>query len=148
MGLYFQSPQGRAPAQPIAYSHKLHAGDLKINCFFCHDSARRSPVAGVPSVQRCIGCHNIMQTDTPEIQKLKAAWEEKKPIEWIRVHKLPEFTMFNHKRHVKAGVSCQTCHGPVETMEVVRQEAPLTMGWCLDCHKENKAPTDCYTCHH
>lgn len=147
-GLYLQTPRKHAPQQPIAYSHKLHAGDLQINCLFCHDGARRSAIAGVPSVQRCMGCHNAIEKDTPELQKLKAAWDEKKPIEWIRVHKLPEFTRFNHKRHVAAGITCQSCHGEVQTMEVVRQVAPLTMGWCIECHQQRQASLDCLTCHH
>ncbi|MBI3951502.1 MAG: cytochrome c3 family protein [Acidobacteria bacterium] len=147
-GLYFQSTRDHTPEQPIAFSHKIHAGDFQMNCFFCHDGARRSPVAGIPSVQRCVGCHNAMTTDTPEIQKLKTYWDDKKPIQWARVHKLPEFTRFNHKRHVAAGVSCQTCHGPVETMAVVRQVSSLEMGWCLDCHKQRGAAIDCLTCHH
>lgn len=146
-GFYWQSARGRAPEQPIAFSHQLHAGELQISCLFCHDSARRSQVAGVPSMQRCMGCHSLLEADSPEIKKLKAGWEEKKPVEWVRVHKLPEFTRFNHKRHVSAGVSCQTCHGPVEGMPVVQQVAPLTMGWCISCHKERQAPLDCLTCH-
>lgn len=147
-GLYLQSAPNKTIEQPIAFSHKIHAGDFQVNCFFCHDGARRSPVAGVPSVQRCIGCHNAMTSDNAEIQKLKTYWDEKKSIPWVRVHKLPEFTRFNHKRHIAAGVSCQTCHGPVQTMEVVRQVSSLQMGWCLGCHQQRGASTDCLTCHH
>lgn len=136
------------PEQPIAFNHRIHAGDYKINCLFCHDGARRSPVAGVPAVQRCIGCHSIIPSDRPEIQKLNSYWETKKPIEWVRIHRLPNFTRFNHKRHVSAEVSCQTCHGPVETMERVRQVSSLQMGWCIQCHRQRHAPTDCVTCHY
>ncbi len=147
-GLFFGNTANKPQEQPIAFSHRLHAGDFRIACLFCHDGARRSPVAGVPSVQRCIGCHSYITSESSEIQKLKVYWDEKKPIPWTRIHKLPDFTRFNHKRHVAAGVACQNCHGPVETMDRVRQVSPLTMGWCLECHKERKAPIDCLTCHH
>ncbi|MFQ5776756.1 MAG: cytochrome c3 family protein [Terriglobia bacterium] len=137
-----------APAQPLAFSHKLHAGERKIGCLYCHSYARRSPVAGVPSVQLCLGCHNNMQSDHPEIQKLKTYWDEKEPIPWNRVYATPDFVHFNHKRHVRAGVACQTCHGPVETMAQVRRVSSLEMGWCLQCHRERQASVDCATCHY
>ncbi|MEE9235663.1 MAG: cytochrome c3 family protein [Candidatus Acidoferrales bacterium] len=138
-----------APVQPIAFSHKLHAGDYQMPCLYCHSYARRSPVAGVPSVQLCMGCHERnLRIDTPEIQKLKDTWERQEPIPWIRVYSVPDFVHFNHKRHVRAGVECQTCHGPVETLERVYQVNSLEMGWCIQCHQQRGASIDCATCHY
>lgn len=153
--------QGYAPVQPIHYSHKIHAGDNQIDCNFCHSSARKSKTAGIPSLNVCMNCHkNISEVaeDTAteeyskefydgEIAKLYDAvgWDpeqqaytgETKPVKWVRIHNLPDFAYFNHSQHVTvAGVDCQKCHGEVESMEVMEQFAPLTMGWCIDCHKE------------
>lgn len=138
-----------APEQPIAFSHKIHAGENEIPCLYCHVQARRSISAGVPSVSKCAGCHNEIATDRPQVQLVLNYLENKEPIPWIKVHDLPDFVHFTHKRHVQADIDCQTCHGPVETMEVVSREAPLQMGLCLDCHKENDVEhgTDCWTCH-
>lgn len=136
-----------ASVQPIAFSHKLHAGDYKIACEYCHSYARRSPVAGVPTVQLCIGCHKITALNKPEVQKLRGYWERKEPIPWIGIHDLPDFVIFTHKRHVLKDIECQACHGPVETMDQVRQVSSLEMGWCVSCHKERKADIDCLSCH-
>ncbi len=140
---------GTSPEQPIRFSHKIHAGDFEVPCMYCHVQARRSISAGVPSVSKCVGCHSQVATDRPQIKKLMAYWENKEPIPWIKVHDLPDFVHFPHKRHVAAGVKCQTCHGPVETMEVISREAPLKMGLCLDCHKKYEVENglDCWTCH-
>lgn len=140
---------GTSPEQPIAFSHRIHAGDNEIPCLYCHVQARRSISAGVPSVNKCMGCHNEVATDRPQIVLLTNYWETKEAIPWIKVHDLPDFVHFTHKRHVAAGIECQTCHGPVATMEVVSREAPLKMGLCLNCHKDNKVEfgTDCWTCH-
>ena len=137
------------PLQPIAFSHRIHAGDNEIPCLYCHVQARRSPSAGVPSVNKCMGCHAEVATDRPQIRLLTNYWETKEPIAWVKVHDLPDFVHFTHKRHVAAGIECQTCHGPVETMDVVSREAPLKMGLCLNCHKDNEVEngTDCWTCH-
>jgi hypothetical protein len=145
--------QGYAPEQPIAYSHKLHAGDMHIPCLFCHFNAERGAHAGVPPMSVCLGCHGQGQgavaANRPEIQKLQAIVDKGSytdadgtihdggVVHWNRVHKLPDFVYFSHQWHVKAGVACQTCHGPVETMTVVRQYATLSMGWCLDCHRKS-----------
>ena len=134
--------------QPLAFSHRIHAGDNSIPCQLCHSYARRGPVAGIPSVQRCVQCHLTIATQRPEIVKLMAYWKAKKPIAWTRVHELPDYVRFTHKRHVLAGVACQTCHGDVAKMEAAVQMAPLTMGWCLSCHNERRASTDCLVCHH
>jgi Cytochrome c7 and related cytochrome c len=140
---------GTSPEQPIAFSHRIHAGDNEIPCMYCHVQARRSISAGVPSVNKCVGCHESVATDRPQIRKVMAYWENKEPIPWIKVHDLPDFVYFPHKRHVQADVACQTCHGPVETMDVVSREAPVLMGECLACHKENQVEhgLDCWTCH-
>ncbi|WP_109302727.1 c-type cytochrome [Aquimarina sp. AU474] len=153
--------QGYAPIQPIHYSHKIHAGDNQIECKYCHSSARVSKTSGIPSLNVCMNCHKSISevadgTATEEyskefydgeIQKLYKAvgWDassqsytgETEPVKWVRIHNLPDFAYFNHSQHVSvAGVECQTCHGPVEEMEVMYQHAPLTMGWCINCHRE------------
>ncbi len=134
--------------QPIAFSHKVHAGDYQIRCLYCHIYADRSLVAGAPTVKTCMGCHETVGTDKPEIEKLAGYWERKEPIEWIKVYDLPDYVRFTHKRHVRAGVSCQTCHGAVDTMEKIEKASSLTMGWCLDCHKGKETSIDCLICHH
>jgi hypothetical protein len=138
-----------SPKQPINFSHKIHAGDFEIPCQYCHTQARRSISAGVPSVSKCAGCHNEIATDRPQIRLVMNYFENKEPIPWIKVHDLPDFVHFTHKRHVQADIECQTCHGPVQTMDVVSREAPLEMGLCLNCHKENQVEhgLDCWTCH-
>jgi hypothetical protein len=139
----------RTPTQPINFSHKIHARDNEIPCMYCHIYAERSRVAGVPNVKRCMGCHVIIKRDSPEIQKLTTYWENEEPIPWVKVHKLPDHVYFPHKRHIRAEVRCQTCHGEVQWMDVVTREAPLKMGWCLDCHKQREVKNgrDCWTCH-
>jgi hypothetical protein len=145
------SPQARATSgavQPLAFSHRTHARERSIPCLLCHTYARRGPVAGIPSVQRCAQCHLTIVNERPEIVKLLKYWEDKEPIPWIRVHDLPDYVRFTHKRHVLAGVTCETCHGDIAGMDAAVQVAPLTMGWCLGCHKERQAPTECLACHH
>ena len=142
---------GTSPEQPIAFSHKIHAGENEIPCMYCHTQARRSISAGVPSVSKCVGCHNEIATDAPQIRKLISYWQNKEPIPWIKVHDLPDFVHFTHKRHVLAGIECQTCHGPVETMDRIHltSVAPMEMGLCLNCHKQHEVVNglDCWTCH-
>ncbi|MDX2194845.1 MAG: cytochrome c3 family protein [Cytophagales bacterium] len=129
--------QGYAPAQPIAFSHKLHAGEHKINCGYCHTGVYKSKSANIPSSNICMNCHNTIRTESPEIQKIYRAVSTGRPIEWVRVHNLPDLAYFNHSQHTNvAGLECQNCHGPIETMEVVQQYSPLTMGWCINCHRE------------
>ncbi|MFK7813010.1 MAG: c-type cytochrome [Maribacter sp.] len=166
--------QGYAPIQPIHYSHKIHAGANKIECKYCHSSARKSKHSGIPSLNVCMNCHksiyeytgsgeNPSQEDlengytnefyTGEIKKLYAAvgWDEEnqkytgesEPVEWVRIHNLPDFAYFNHSQHVEVGqIECQTCHGPVEEMEIMYQYSPLTMGWCINCHRETNVKTE------
>ena len=140
-----QPPQ--APPQPVAFSHKLHAGTNEIGCGLCHAYAARSPIAGVPSFARCNGCHKFVDKDKPTIQLINKAFEEGRPLIWNRVYRVPDHVYFTHERHVAAGLRCQECHGPVEQMEIIHQVAPLTMGWCLECHHSRNAPIDCLTCH-
>jgi cytochrome c7-like protein/class III cytochrome C family protein len=135
------------PVQPIAFSHKIHAGDNKIACEYCHSYARRAGVAGIPTVQRCMGCHKITAADKPEVQKLQNYWNQKQPIRWVQVTSLPDYVYFEHAPHIRSKVQCQTCHGPVETMEQTKEINPLIMSRCLACHRTEKASIDCVTCH-
>lgn len=160
--------QGYEPIQPIHFSHKIHAGDNQIDCKMCHSAARVSKTAGIPSLNVCMNCHESIseykgvqdvangytrEFYTNEIKKLYEAvgWDEKnfkytgetKPVRWVRIHNLPDFAYFNHSQHVNvAGLECQTCHGKVEEMEIVHQHAPLTMGWCVECHRTTEVNVD------
>jgi cytochrome c551/c552 len=135
--------QNYEPKQPIPFSHKLHAGQYKIDCNYCHTGVTKSKNANIPSINICMNCHSQIK-EGPKYGKAGIAillehFEKQKPIEWVRVHSLPDFAYFNHSQHVKVGgVECQTCHGAIDTMEVVRQYSPLTMGWCINCHRETK----------
>jgi hypothetical protein len=184
--------QGYEPIQPIAFSHRLHAGDMQIACLYCHFGAETSKHAGIPSASVCMTCHRFVtapQKDmlaeilaarrekrppqrvvSAEMQKLYDALgldseklepdpnKKPNPIKWIKVHNLPAFACFDHRSHIHAGLACQDCHGPVETMERVRQVEDLSMGWCVNCHREGgrtglagkkvQPSTDCSTCHH
>jgi hypothetical protein len=140
-----------APEQPIAYSHRAHV-EAGVQCLFCHASALDSDVAGIPSVQKCMGCHTIIAADNEAVQALSSYWERGEPIPWIRVNQQPDFVYFSHQAHLKAGVNCETCHGDVSRMTVARPAVKMDMGWCLDCHlkqPEDKVPrlADCLTCH-
>jgi len=139
---------GPAPVQPIAFSHKVHAGDNGFPCLYCHQHAAESPVAGVPPVKTCMGCHEAIATDRPEVEKLASYWEEERPIEWVKVYDTPDFVRFTHKRHVRGGVDCTECHGPVTEMTVMRRVSSLSMGWCVGCHKDRGVDIDCVICHH
>jgi len=138
--------QGYAPKQPIAFSHKIHAGQFQIDCNYCHTGVMNSKNANIPSPNICMNCHNQIKQGTltgeGEIAKIVRAYETNTPIEWVRVHNLPDLAYFNHSQHVNVGgVECQTCHGPIETMDVVRQHSLLTMGWCIDCHRKTDLNT-------
>jgi cytochrome c7-like protein/class III cytochrome C family protein len=159
--------------QPINFPHSVHVQQYKIDCQYCHADARRSEYAGLPSVERCMGCHKIAGAALPEIKKLAEFSAKQQAIPWVRVYKLPEFTHFPHKAHIRAELQCQTCHGPVETMTTASARTgptlvndmlnltglrpappPLSMGWCVDCHRQQnaargmRAPLDCVVCHH
>jgi len=176
--------EGYSPEQPIAFSHRLHSGEMEMRCLYCHSAADESRHAGVPSASVCMNCHRFVHSGrlpaeagltaapvSSELLKLYSAVgfdpasgqydpaHIGRPIEWIRVHDLPDFVSFDHSRHVKANVACQTCHGPVETMDRVVQRSDLGMGWCIDCHREVNADhvplleglrpsTDCAACHY
>ena len=139
---------GYKPTQPIPFSHKLHAGDKKIPCQYCHSAARRSGTAGIPPLNTCMGCHRLVATDRPNIKTVTEHYKSNDPIRWVKVHDLPDFVRFSHKIHVNAGLDCQGCHGKVESMDVVEQVAPLQMGWCVGCHKDKGAKLDCIACHY
>jgi len=138
--------QGYSPKQPIAFSHKVHAGQYEIECKYCHTGAMKGRSANIPSPNICMNCHTQIRSGTntgeSEIAKIVAAVETNKPIEWVRIHNLPDLAYFNHSQHVNvAGVECQTCHGPIEEMDVVKQYSLLTMGWCIDCHRKTDVNT-------
>jgi hypothetical protein len=158
---------GYEPAQPVPFSHKIHAGDVQIECLYCHSGADKTAQATVPSVANCMNCHEQVQTkdDNGELKEgirlLLEHWEQKKPIVWNRVYDLADFAYFDHSRHLAADLECQECHGPVETMEHLRREYGQKMSWCIDCHKQEptedqlakdrhwdtRAPIHCTTCH-
>ena len=170
---------GFEPAQPIVFSHRLHAGDLNIQCEYCHSGAQRSRHAGTPAASTCMNCHKFIsarradvraeeelakqqhrkprQVTSTEINKLYVAIKNGQPIRWTRIHQVPDFVYFDHRPHVAAGLECQKCHGPVETMERVRQVEALNLGWCVNCHRGRdgtlvkgvavKANADCSACH-
>jgi cytochrome c2 len=138
--------QGYAPKQPIAFSHRIHAGQLEIDCKYCHVGVMKGKSATIPSVNICMNCHNQIKegtlTGTGEIGKILTAYEKNEPIQWVRIHNLPDLAYFNHSQHVNVGgVECQTCHGPIQEMDVVRQHSLLTMGWCIDCHRKTDIDT-------
>jgi mono/diheme cytochrome c family protein len=145
--------QDYQPKQPIAFSHKLHAGAYEINCKYCHTGVLKGKQANIPSPNICMNCHTQIKQESPEIQKIYAAIGydvktasysgKQKPIEWVRIHNLPDLAYFNHAQHVNVGgIECQTCHGPIEEMEVVKQYSLLTMGWCIDCHRKTEIKTE------
>lgn len=137
-----------AAAQPIAFSHSRHVELAGIDCQFCHAYARRGPVAGIPSVERCVGCHRSILTERPEIVKVLDYWERETPIPWLRVHDLPDYVRFSHKAHVRSGIDCAACHGDVARMDIAVQVESLSMGWCVDCHSSRDASRDCLVCHY
>jgi Cytochrome c7 and related cytochrome c len=145
--------QGYSPAQPIEFSHRLHAGESHIPCLYCHYAAARSQHAGIPAASVCMNCHGLLTRETAELEKLRESVLQRRPIHWMKVHNLPDFVHFDHSQHVLASVACQACHGPVERMVRVQQQMPLTMGWCLGCHEargvgDHGERTDCVRCHY
>lgn len=183
--------QDYEPVQPIAYSHRVHAGELQVPCLYCHFGAERSRHAGIPPANVCMNCHAVVTAPigavraedeaaarekraprrlvSPELARLYAALglddqqqpdpaRPTQPVRWVRIHTLPDFAVFDHRPHVRAGVTCQFCHGPIEQMERVRQVQPLSMGWCVNCHRDSNASgvngkavnasLDCVNCHY
>lgn len=138
-----------ASEQPLAFNHQIMV-QLGIGCLFCHVDAPRSLAAGIPSVQKCMGCHNVIATDNSEIQVLAGYWQRKEPLEWVRVNALPRFVYFSHQVHISAGFNCERCHGDVGHMTVAEPVVKMDMGWCLSCHNEqqnNAQLRDCVVCH-
>jgi hypothetical protein len=136
---YYGSPKytdvGYRPKQPVPYSHKLHAGDLGIDCRYCHYDIEVSPAANLPPTSVCMNCHKIILPQSEKLLKIRESYATGQPMQWIRVHKLADFAYFDHRAHLRAGVGCASCHGNVAQMEVVQQVQPLSMSWCLDCHR-------------
>lgn len=137
---YYFSPRytdvGYMPRQPVPYSHKLHAGELGIDCRYCHAMVERSAIAGVPPTQTCMNCHQIVGRDKESLAPVRESAASGLPMRWIRVHDLPGYAYFDHSVHLAAGVGCSSCHGDVAGMEEVVQMEPLSMGWCLECHRD------------
>lgn len=165
-GLSLFTP-GYRPDQPIKFDHSLHAGEYKVDCQYCHNGARRSPAAGIPPLNTCMGCHKYVNPNAPEIKLLKEKYDNNEPVEWVRVHDLPDFVRWSHEVHINAVdvngkplLNCESCHGNVKAMSIVEQIAPLQMGWCVECHNRVKkpaesgqpaltnAPVSCNTCHY
>jgi hypothetical protein len=144
---YHWSNVGYAPEQPIPFSHKIHAGDNNIPCMYCHTNVERSRHATIPAMNICMNCHSVVAIDKPDIVKLTEAYNAGKPLEWERIHKIPDHAYFSHQWHIRKGFDCAVCHGDVAAMERVSQVRKLNMGDCLSCHRENEAPTSCSTCH-
>jgi hypothetical protein len=137
---YYGSPWytdvGYRPEQPVPYSHKLHAGDLGMDCRYCHSAVELSAKANVPPTQTCMNCHTLILTESEKLLPVRESWTSGEPIKWVRVHKIADYAYFDHSAHLNAGVGCASCHGNVAQMEKVIQVEPLSMGWCLDCHRD------------
>lgn len=149
---------GYAPTQPVAFSHKLHAGTMRIDCQYCHTGVAVSPHATIPPVSTCMNCHSVARKNRPEIIALTKYYEDGKALPWKRVHRVPDFAYFNHSVHINKGIGCVNCHGAVENMDVVSQVSEFTMAACLSCHRNapdrlpdipgiQKGPDNCNTCH-
>jgi hypothetical protein len=140
---YYWTPKytevGYRPTQPVAYSHKLHAGDLGIDCRYCHFAIERSATANVPATSVCMNCHKLVKPESEKLAVVRTSFTTKTPIQWVRVHNLAGYVYFNHSAHLRAGVGCLSCHGNVAQMEEVTQSQPLSMSWCLDCHRKPEA---------
>lgn len=139
--------RGHKPEQPIKFSHVMHVQSNQMDCQYCHWSVAKAAYAAIPEVESCMGCHKWVKPESPEIQKLKSYYDKGEPVPWSKVHVMPDHVKFNHKRHVKAGVGCQECHGQVPNMEEVERVSSMKMGWCISCHRERGTSIDCWTCH-
>ncbi|HQR06658.1 MAG TPA: cytochrome c3 family protein [Gemmatales bacterium] len=136
---------GYQPHQPVNYSHEIHAGKLGIDCRYCHTDVEKSGQANIPPTETCMACHAKVAIGKGSLELIRESWNKNKPIEWVKVHRLPDFVYFNHSAHVNRGVGCVSCHGRVDQMEVVKHEKPLSMAWCLECHRNpepNLRPLD------
>ncbi len=144
--LYYY-PARVGPAQPIPFSHRVHTTDKNISCYMCHEGAIKSARAGVPALETCMLCHSRIIIHHPEIEKLRAHYADEQPVEWVKVYDLPDHAHFNHSVHIFRKIDCGECHGNVKDMDRVERQQEFKMGFCVDCHKENNATTDCFTCH-
>ena len=137
---YYFSPEftdvGYRPEQPVEFSHEFHAGQLDMDCRYCHNWVEEASHSNVPATQTCMNCHNQIKTQSPKLAPVRESWSDDVPIQWVKVHHLPDYARFSHASHVDAGVGCETCHGRIDQMEVVAQAEPLSMGWCLECHRQ------------
>jgi cytochrome c7-like protein len=137
---YYMTPKytrvGYSPVQPVPYSHALHAGQLGIDCRYCHSNIEKSGVANLPTAQTCMNCHNQVKKDSPLLAVVRQSFETGEPVPWIKIHQTPDYVYFNHAIHVNRGVSCVECHGKITEMDVVQHAQPLSMGFCLDCHRD------------
>jgi menaquinone reductase, multiheme cytochrome c subunit len=142
-GLYLAHPTvldtGYMPVQPVPYSHKLHAGNLGMDCQYCHTTVFKAAYAAVPTSETCMNCHYRVREKSPKLQKIRESFASGQPVQWVKVHRIPDYAYFNHSAHTNAGVSCVSCHGRIDQMDEVMQWQPMTMAWCLDCHR-NPAP--------
>lgn len=156
---FVNNQQGYKPAQPIAFSHKTHAGDNGIPCLYCHYAAAESRHAGVPPANVCMNCHTEIKRDSPEVQKVAQALAGNQPIAWVKVNSVGDFVYFNHSIHINRQIDCRVCHGPVETMQQVVRDNKLNMGWCVQCHRSytqevlkldpgSQVLLDCSVCHY
>lgn len=137
---YYFSPEftdvGYRPQQPVPFSHKLHAGDMGMDCRYCHNTIEKAAHAAIPPAQTCMNCHSLVKTDSPRLKIVRDSYETGEPIPWVRVHQLPDYAFFDHRPHLAAGVGCSSCHGRIDKMPIVEMAKPLSMGWCLDCHRD------------
>ena len=137
---YYATPKytrvGYAPQQPVPFSHALHAGQLGIDCRYCHVGVDKGPASVVPSAQTCMNCHSIIKADSPLLAPVRESFASGNPVPWVKIHQTPDYVYFNHSVHVARGVSCVECHGDIQKMDTVHHAKPLSMGWCLDCHRE------------
>jgi hypothetical protein len=136
-----------APAQPVAFSHKKHAGEAKIACDRCHEPSRSGATLVMPQAAKCMQCHATIATDKPDIKRIAVAAQNNELLQWVRVYRVPSFVTFSHKTHTSAGTQCEDCHGPVAERETITREKDLSMGGCISCHTQKSAPTGCDTCH-
>ena len=130
---------GYSPTQPVAYSHKLHAGNMGMDCLYCHSTVDKAAYAAIPATEVCMNCHERVKPQSPEITKIRESYATGSPIRWVKIHRLPDYVYFNHKAHVTVGVSCVSCHGRIDQMAEVKQAKELTMAWCLECHRAPEA---------
>ena len=137
---YWGSPSftdvGYRPKQPVPYSHALHVGKLGLDCLYCHASVESTAVANLPPTQTCMNCHHVVKRDSPALQPIRDSIDRDQPMRWVRVHNLPDYAYFQHAAHIRAGIGCASCHGRIDQMDVVTQAKPLSMGWCLECHRD------------